>query len=115
MSSKLERPKVTKGPTIDRKTGCGDLYVTINTDGVGGPPIEVFARLGKSGGCSYCQNEALSRAISMGLKYGVPLSDYIQQLKGTKCPSPYMWPENERSLSCPDAIAMILEEYLNAN
>ena len=114
MSSKLERPRIGKGPTIQRKTGCGDLYVTINNNGSGGPPIEVLARLGKAGGCSYCQNEALSRAISLGLKYGVPLADYIKQLKGIKCPNPNMWPEDERSLSCPDAIASIFEEYIDA-
>lgn len=115
MVSKVTRPKVTRGPTIRKVTGCGNLYVTVNNDGNGSKPIEVIARLGKNGGCSQCQNEAVTRAITLGLKYEVPLEEYIEELRGIECPSKNMWPEEERTLSCPDAIARVLGEYTNEN
>jgi len=40
------RAKVTYGMTREVRTGCGDLYVTINED-ERGEPFEVFAQLGK--------------------------------------------------------------------
>jgi len=110
--SKIKRSKVTNGPTIREATGCGNLYVTVNANGEEGSPVEVIARLGRSGGCTYCQNEALTRAITVGLKYGAPMQEFIKELKGIRCNNPYMWPEEDRTLSCPDAIAKALEEYL---
>jgi len=108
---KVERPKVTKGITIKKVTGCGNMYVTVNEDEDSGEVIEVFATLGKNGGCSRCQNEALTRAITMGLKYGASIGEFAEELKGIQCSSPHMWPREERTLSCPDAIARALEEY----
>jgi len=104
---KKKRPNVLPSATHKVKTGCGCLYVTVtkNDD----KPFEVFATLGKAGGCSNCQNEALTRTISIALRYGVPVVDFIEGLKGIQCPNPNMWPENERTLSCPDAIAKVLE------
>jgi ribonucleoside-diphosphate reductase alpha chain len=109
--TKSDRPKVLTGQTIRQMTGCGNLYVTINGNGL---PTEVFATLGKNGGCSRCQNEALTRAISIGLRYGVPIQEYIDQLRGIQCPSPNLWPEGERVLSCPDAIARVLMRYIES-
>jgi len=113
LASKTVRPKVTTGSTIRKVTGCGKLYVTINRDNNGRNPIEVLARLGKAGGCTHCQNEALTRAITMGLKYGAPAQEFVDELIGLQCPSPNMWPEAERTLSCPDAIAQALKECMN--
>ena len=106
---KGERPKVLNGKTVKIKTGCGNLYVTVNLNS--SQPVEVFARLGKAGGCSNSQNEALTRAISLGLKSGVPVEEYVNELKGLQCPNPNMFPKEDRILSCPDAIAKVLEEY----
>ncbi len=75
-------------------------------------PIEVFASLGKAGTCTSCQLEALTRSITLGLKYGVPVEEFINELKDIQCPNKNLWPEDERTLSCADAIARALEEYL---
>jgi len=107
---KRKRPKVLESVTERVKTGCGHLYVTVGYD-VDGNPLEIFAALGKAGGCSNCQNEALTRVVSLGLKYGIPVDEYVRELRGHQCPNTNMFPENERVLSCPDGIARVLENY----
>ncbi len=109
---KAPRPKTLTGVTVKKVTGCGNLYVTINSNG---KPLELFASLGKNGGCTRCQNEALTRAISLGLRYGVPAQEFIDQLSGIQCPNANMWPEDARTLSCPDAIARALQEFSYEN
>lgn len=103
---KRARPRVTEGDTERVATGCGYLYVTPNrSEGV---LIEVFTQLGKAGGCARAQLEALSRSISLGLKYGIPVEEYIDEFKGIRCPSP-AWEEGEAILSCADAVAKVLK------
>ncbi len=103
---KKERPKVLKGTTTKVETGCGNLYITVGCNN--GHPIEVFATLGKAGGCSNCQNEALTRSITLGLKYGIPVEEYVRELEELQCPSPNMFPMVDRVLSCADGIAKTL-------
>lgn len=110
MLVKKVRPREVKSTTKQVKTGCGSLYVTVGFNS--NEPIEVFATLGKAGGCSNCQNEALGRAISLGLKYGVPVKEYVEELKGLRCPNPNMWPKEEKCLSCADGIAKAMEGYV---
>lgn len=115
MVSKVQRPVRTIGKTIMKTTGCGHLYVTIAGDGHGHDPIELFTRLGKAGACTICQNEAVARCVSLGLKYGVPVQEFIDELFGIRCENPNMFPKTERTLSCPDAIARALKEYTDAD
>ena len=107
---KTRRPKETQGICIRKMTGCGKLYVT--TGEAEGKLLEIFASLGKAGGCAKAQLEALTRSISLGLKYGVPLEEYIDELIGIRCPSPNLIgnPEEE-VLSCIDAIAKVLRDF----
>jgi len=103
------RPEVTQGVTVRINTGCGKLYVTINEDEYG--ICEVFAQMGKAGGCAYSQIEATGRLISLALRSGVKVESIIKQLMGIRCPSP-AWQNGNTVLSCSDAIARALREYV---
>lgn len=106
------RPDTTKGITERVNTGCGKLYVTINSDEYGF--CEVFAQMGKAGGCAYSQIEATSRLISLALRSGVKVDAVIRQLVGIRCPSP-TWGNGEQVVSCSDGIAKVLNHYAEAN
>ncbi len=107
-----KRPLTTCGKTIRIETGCGHLYVTINEDQYG--LVELFATIGKAGGCASSQIEAISRLISLALRSHIDPYSIIKQLKGIRCPNPTIYPSgNGKTLSCADGIAKAIEIYLN--
>lgn len=110
MTEKMIRPRSIESKTVQVNTGCGHMYVIIGF--VEDKPVEIFASLGKSGGCSMSQNEALGRAISLGLQYGVPIEEYIDEFRGIRCPKPLPFPKNERCLSCAEGISIALADCL---
>jgi ribonucleoside-diphosphate reductase alpha chain len=99
------RPEATVGVTRLITTGCGKLYVTVNSDELGF--CEVFAQMGKTGGCASSQIESTGRLISLALRSGVKIDALIKQITGIRCPSPN-WQNGKQVLSCPDAIAQVL-------
>ena len=103
------RPKILKGETHKIAVGCGSLFVSVNFDE--DKPFEVFAKLGKSGGCSACFTESLTRAISIGLRAGVPLEEYYDHLKDIQCISPTV-SDGENIKSCPDAISKVMKQFI---
>ncbi|MFH1728962.1 MAG: vitamin B12-dependent ribonucleotide reductase [Pseudomonadota bacterium] len=107
------RPPVTYGLTRKVKTGCGNLYVTINKDSEG-RTFELFCQMGKAGGCAASQSEAISRLISHSLRAGSPVETIIKQLKGISCHQ-QCWDTGTRISSCADAIGYALESYAKEN
>lgn len=105
---KQKRPKSTEAIVTKVITGCGNMYITVGKNEQG-KPIEVFTVLGKAGGCAMAQNEALGRSISLGLKYGIPIEEYIDQLDNIRCSSASI-DNGEPIVSCPDAIANVLKK-----
>ena len=101
------RQQVTEGRTYCIQTGCGNFYITINNDVDG--VCELFARLGKSGGCQSSQNETIGRLISISLRSGINPQEVIEMLKGVRCPRPFVG----HALSCSDAIARALSWHIN--
>ncbi|MBI4283179.1 MAG: TSCPD domain-containing protein, partial [Chloroflexi bacterium] len=107
-----KRAKVTSGVTERVTTGCGYIYVTVNSDERG--ICEVFSTLGKAGGCAAAQLEATSRLISLALRSGVDVAEVAKQLRGIRCPS-IAWEEGKATLSFADAIASFLEKQVKGD
>lgn len=105
-TSRPSRPQLLTGETQRMETGCGKLFVIMNDDEYG--PREVFANMGKAGGCASSNTEALGRLISLALKRGATVAEVVEQLKGIRCHVPYGVGPNA-ILSCADAIGKALE------
>lgn len=102
----MSRPSVLPGTTRRMETGCGPIYVTINRDPETNDVQEIFAKLGKAGGCGAAQTEAVARVVSIGLQSGTDIRELIKQLKGIQCHTAHQ--------SCADAIGRAMEEEIDA-
>jgi hypothetical protein len=98
-----------RGETPRIKTGCGFLYVTDNTTS---EYKEVVFKLGKTGGCAAALLQALAVVTSLALRAGVSKEKIMDKWKGIGCPSP-IWDGGVQILSCPDAIAQVLQKNTN--
>ena len=99
-----ERPRIVVGQTERIRTGHGSAYITINSEE---KPLEVFANLGRSGGCHNASLEAIGRLASVALRSGVSSDVVAKSLRGiTCCPA---WDSGVLVKSPADAIAMAIE------
>jgi len=104
------RQDVIRGSTRKIRTGCGNLYVTVNEDEEGNL-FEIFNQIGKAGGCAASQSEAIGRLVSLAFRSGIEPEDIVRQLKGISCHMP-VWYQEGKVLSCSDAIAKAIEWHL---
>lgn len=100
------RPNAVSGVTERVKTGCGNLYITVNYDEQG--ICEIFTNTGKAGGCP-SQSEATARLASVALRSGMDVNIIVEQLKGIRCPSTIRQ-SGMKCTSCPDAMARVIEQ-----
>jgi ribonucleoside-diphosphate reductase alpha chain len=105
------RPDIVYGMTRKMSTGCGSLYITINED-ENGQPFEIFAQIGKAGGCASSQTESTARLCSALLRLGAEPDLIVKQLRGISCHLP-TFVNGTKVHSCADAIAQVLEDYLS--
>ncbi|MFH1383196.1 MAG: vitamin B12-dependent ribonucleotide reductase [Chloroflexota bacterium] len=105
-----KRPKRTTAFVEKVTTGCGNIYITVASDDKG--ICEVFSSLGKAGGCASAQLESIGRLTSLALRAGVDVASIVKQLRGIRCPS-IAWEEGKAVLSCADAIASVMEKYID--
>ena len=109
-----ERPSpVVFGKTIKDTTPWGSIYITLNLDGK--DPFEIFINVGKSGSELKAMTEALSRVISIGLRSGCVLEDFIDTLRGLSGKEYWMLDSDDDHVarSIPDAIALLLDKLIN--
>jgi len=104
------REDVIHGSTRKIRTGCGNLYVTLNEDEEGNL-FEIFNQIGKAGGCAASQSEAIGRLVSLAFRSGIEPEAVIRQLKGISCHTP-VWHREGKILSCADAISKAIEWHL---
>lgn len=103
---KRKRPSVLNGTTRKMSSPLGDVFVTVNED-QDHKPFEVFATLGKAGSVAMADVEAIGRLISLALRFGIPVNDVYQQLRGISSDRAIGFGDN-KVLSVPDAIAQAL-------
>ncbi|OGP89436.1 MAG: ribonucleoside-diphosphate reductase, adenosylcobalamin-dependent [Deltaproteobacteria bacterium RBG_16_47_11] len=105
-----ERQELIQGSTRKVRTGCGNLYITVNEDEEGNL-FEIFNQIGKAGGCAASQSEAIGRLASLAFRSGIEPEVVVRQLKGISCHMP-VWHQQGKILSCADAIAKAIEWHL---
>jgi len=83
MITKTPRPVAAPGYTIQRRSHCGKLFVTVTTQE--GKPFEVFIRFGKAGGCGSAMADGIARLVSYGLRSGLEAQDAVKAMDGISC------------------------------
>jgi ribonucleoside-diphosphate reductase alpha chain len=113
----LARPKCMEGLTYSVETPLGTAYITVNHDEEQ-EPREVFVNQGKAGSDIAPLSEAIGKLASIVLRVPSPmppterLAEITRRLRGIGgSTSLGFGPERTRSL--PDALAKVLEDYLD--
>lgn len=104
-----EREDMLEGSTYKMKTGCGNLFVTVNRT-VNGKICEVFQNMNPLGGCGQVQVGGMGVMISVYLQLGGQIDKLFKLLGGTTCPKQMKF---GGSLSCIDATLNAVKRELN--
>lgn len=83
MTRKVPRPSATLSFTVQRRSHCGKLFITVTTRNQ--KPFEVFIRFGKAGGCSSAMADGVARLVSYGLRSGLDPREAVKALAGIAC------------------------------
>jgi hypothetical protein len=83
MTRKIPRPPATLSFTVQRRSHCGKIFITVTTRK--NKPFEVFIRFGKAGGCSSAMADGVARLVSYGLRSGLAAQDAVKALSGISC------------------------------
>lgn len=115
----LTRPSRTQGETYSKQTAAGKVHITINSFNGSGDPREMFVSAGKAGSDRQADCEAIGRLISLYLRTEdattlEKMALVAEQLSGIGGSVSYGFGK-ERVKSIPDAIASIINEYLENN
>lgn len=102
-----KRPASLEGFTKMVMTGCGKIYVTVTFNE--GRVFEVFANIGKAGGCAASQTEAIGRLVSFAAREGMDLIEVVEQLSGITCHRGDLKGDQQ---ACAHVIAQVLKEAL---
>jgi len=105
MGATKKRPEGLPGHTYKAKSGCGKLYITVNTKD--DAPYEVFVKTSGNGGCEANIN-AIGRLISIALREGVSPNVITKQLGRVCCPVALKNGCSYKGKSCPDIIGKVL-------
>lgn len=110
-----KRPQVTSGKTYMYETGCGKLFITVNTD-ESGYPFDLFVTTGSKGGCDR-MTEGVSRLTSLALRASVDPYEVIDQLTSVgSCPSFQLKRGKGKKLigkNCADVVGKVLKKVLD--
>lgn len=110
---KYRRPAVLDGRTHSVDSPIGRMYVTVNRDEHENPR-EVFISVGKAGGTATSFSEAIGRLISLALRSGLTVKEVHRQLRGISSDRAFGL-GGGRVASGPDAVAKVLENYMNGD
>jgi ribonucleotide reductase alpha subunit len=103
------RPQSIAGTTERIETPVGTLFMTINR--ADGRLYELFLNIGKAGADVTADAEGFGRLLSMIFKAGIPPEMVMDQLRGIGGSGSIGFGK-KRVRSLPDAIARVLEMYL---
>ncbi len=101
-----KRADVLKGETEKIKTGCGNLYLTINKDD-DNVPCEIRLQIGKTGSCARSLLEVIGIQQSIMLQHidkDIIVKDFKKHLRGVNCGAEFRICD-KRYGSCIDKIA----------
>lgn len=104
---KAQRPKSVQSSTYHDRCGCGDIFTTCS-DNLDNKLFEVFATLGKAGGCGQANKTSIGKLISVALRSGTDPNDLIKAIDGVSChkANPVIGIP-----SCIDAVAKAIKQH----